>query len=120
MSAIDNYVNEFFVRILKDGEHLGLDYDTIKRIHSMWKDETDRRHAVNSIKIFFNNILEVGEYLGLEYETVKRIHSMWKDEKVNMPTTTSTTKITWRCPDCNGTHTTAASRKYYCTLLCSL
>ena len=29
----------------------------------------------------------------------------------------STTKITWRCPDCNGNHTTTEDRKYYCTLL---
>jgi hypothetical protein len=85
----------------------------------MWKDETDRRHAIKSIKMLFDNILTNGEYLGLEYETVKRIHSMWKDEKVNIPTKISTTsKITWRCPDCNSNHTSTIDRKYYCTLLC--
>lgn len=34
-----------------------------------------------------------------------------------LPNSTSTTKITWKCPDCNGNHTTTIDRKYYCTLL---
>jgi len=29
----------------------------------------------------------------------------------------STTKITWKCTDCGGNHTTAANRKYYCPIL---
>ncbi len=29
----------------------------------------------------------------------------------------STTTITWKCPDCHGNHKTAENRKYYCTIL---
>lgn len=29
----------------------------------------------------------------------------------------SVTKITWKCTDCGGYHTTSTNRKYYCTIL---
>ena len=37
----------------------------------------------------------------------------------NVSQQVTSTKVTWKCPDCGGNHTTTANRKYYCSLLTS-
>jgi hypothetical protein len=54
-----------------------------------------------------------------DIDCIRKILELSKQIKIDNKVPKSTTKITWRCPDCKGHHTTTEDRKYYCTLLAS-
>jgi len=100
-------MHKWAVEYLKNNE---VDFDSIKLelVKLIMEDNAIRLNSFNRYGAFEMLWSSVPNAL---------VGALIKASSDNYTVPNSTTKITWRCPDCNGSHTTTADRKYYCTLL---